>query len=95
MGSGGLLSLLAHSIIKPEGNDFFGSDQDELAHPAHHVVLEITPWDHGSELSSAMMTPQTTVVADLTRRGDLLSLKPRDAVGDCHARRRPTVREAQ
>jgi hypothetical protein len=36
-----------------------------------------------------------TVVADLTRSEDLLSLKPGYAVGDCHARRLPSVHEAQ
>ena len=32
------------------------------------------------------MIPQMNVVADLTRSEDWLSLKPGDAVGDCHAR---------
>ena len=41
------------------------------------------------------MIPQMTVVADLTRSEDELSLKPGYAVGDCHARRLPSVREAQ
>ena len=41
------------------------------------------------------MIPQMAVVADLTRDEDWLSLKPGDAVGDCHARRLPSVREAQ
>jgi hypothetical protein len=49
----------------------------------------------GSELSSSMMIPQMTVVADLTRSEDWLSLKPGYAVGDCHARRLPSVHEAQ
>ena len=35
-----------------------GSDQDELLWPAHFTVLEITPRDQGSELSSAMMIPR-------------------------------------
>ena len=63
---------------------FFGSDQDELA---YFTVLEVTPRDQGSELSSATMIPQMTVVADLTRSEEELSLKPGYAVGDCHARR--------
>ena len=41
------------------------------------------------------MIPQRTVVADLTRSEDELSLKPGYAVGDCHARRLPSVHEAQ
>ena len=41
------------------------------------------------------MIPQMTVVVDLTRGEDELSLKPGYAVGDCHARRLPSVREAQ
>ena len=41
------------------------------------------------------MVPQMTVVADLTPSEDLLSLKPGYAVGDCHARRLPSVHEAQ
>ena len=53
---------------------FFGSDQDELAQPAHFTVLEVTPRDQGSELSSATMIPQMTMVADLTRSEDELSL---------------------
>ena len=39
------------------------------------------------------MIPQMTVVADLTRSEGELSLKPGYAVGDCHARRLPSVRE--
>ena len=35
------------------------------------------------------------VVADLTRGEDSLSLNPGYAVGDCHARRRPNVHEAE
>ena len=41
------------------------------------------------------MIPQVTVVADLTRSEDLLSLKPGYAVGDCHTCRLPSVHEAQ
>jgi hypothetical protein len=41
------------------------------------------------------MIPQMTVVADLKRGEDYMSLKPGYAVGDCHARRLPSVREAQ
>ena len=74
---------------------FFGSDQDELAYPAHCMALEITPRNQGSERSSATMIPQMAAVADLTRNEDWLSLKPGDAVGDCHTRRLPSVREAQ
>jgi hypothetical protein len=40
------------------------------------MVLKTTPWDQGSELSSASMIPQMTVVADLMRSGDDLTLKP-------------------
>ena len=35
----------------------FGPDQDELAHPAHHMVLETTSWNQGSELSNSAMIP--------------------------------------
>ena len=40
--------------------DFFvlGSDQDELASPAHFTILEITSRNQDSELSSATMIPQ-------------------------------------
>jgi hypothetical protein len=41
------------------------------------------------------MIPQMTVVADLTRSEDLLSLKPGYAVGDCHTRGLPSVHEAR
>ena len=58
------------------------------------LASQVTPWNQGSELSSATRIPQMTVVADLTRSEDELSLKPGDAVGDCHARRLPSVREA-
>ena len=51
---------------------FFVSDQDEPAQPAHFTVLEVTPRDQGSELSSATMILQMTVVADLTRSEDEL-----------------------
>jgi hypothetical protein len=44
----------------------FGPDQDELAYPAHHMALETTPRNHGSELSSSTMIQQMAVVADLT-----------------------------
>ena len=54
----------------------------------------VTPRDQGSELSSATMIPQMTVLADLTRSEDW-SLKPGYAVGDCHARWLPSVHEAQ
>ena len=74
---------------------FFGADQGELAQPAHFTALRVTPRNQGSELSSATMIPQMTVVADLTSSEDLLSLKPGYAVGDCHARRLPGVHEAQ
>ena len=59
------------------------------------TVLEVTPWDQGSELSSATVIPQMTVIADLTRSEDWLSLKPGCAVGDCHARRLPSGHEAE
>ena len=42
-----------------------GADQDELAWPAHCMVLETSSGNQGSELSSSMMIPQMTVVADL------------------------------
>ena len=70
---------------------FFGPERDELAYPVHHMVLETTSRDQGSELSSAAMIPHMTVVADLTRHEDWLSLKPGYAVGDCHARGLPSV----
>ena len=38
-------------------------------YPAHHMVLETTSRNQGSELSGAAMIPQMTVVADLTRSG--------------------------
>ena len=57
----------------------FGVPDDELAYPAHHVVLKTTP----PELSSATMIPLMTVVADLTGGEDWLSPKPGHAVGDC------------
>ena len=41
---------------------FFCQDQDELAYPAPHTVLETTSWDQGSGLSSATMIRQMTVV---------------------------------
>ena len=37
---------------------FFGSDQDELASPAHFTVLQTTSRNQGSELPSATMIPQ-------------------------------------
>ena len=43
---------------------FLGPDQDELAYPAHHMVLE-TASRIQAELSSGTMIPQMTVVADL------------------------------
>ena len=49
---------------------FFGSDQDELAYPVHHMVLETTSRNRGSEPSGATMIPHLTVVADLTRNED-------------------------
>ena len=49
---------------------FFFGDQDELAKPARVTVLEETPRNQGSELSSAAMIPQMTVVVDLTRSED-------------------------
>ena len=39
--------------------------------------------------------PTVAVVADLTRSEDWQSLKPGHAVGDCHARRLPSVHQAQ
>ena len=48
----------------------FGPDQDELAYPAHHMVLETASRNQGSELSGATMIPQMTVVTDLTRSED-------------------------
>ena len=38
----------------------FGPDQDELAYPAHHMVLETTSRNQDSELSSSTMIPQMT-----------------------------------
>ena len=51
---------------------FVGPDQDELVSPAHHMVVETTSRDQGSELSSSTMIPQMTVVADVTRSEDWL-----------------------
>ena len=45
---------------------FFGLDQGELVYPVHHMVLETTSWNQGSEPSGATMIPKMTVVADLT-----------------------------
>ena len=59
------------------------------------TVQATPPGNQGSGLSSATMIPQMTVVVDLTRSGDLLSLKPGYAVGDCHARKLPSVHKAQ
>ena len=49
------------------------------------MVPETTSRRQGSELSNAMMIPQMTLVVDLTRSEDSLSVKPGYA-GDCHAR---------
>ena len=46
------------------------TDQGELAYPVHHMVLETTSRNQGSELSGATMTPQMTAAAALTRSGD-------------------------
>ena len=54
----------------------FDLDQDELAYPAHHMVFETTSRNQGSELSGSTMSPQMTVVADLTCSEYQLSLKP-------------------
>ena len=63
---------------------FGGAEQDELASRAHCVVLEMTSRDPGSRVPSSMMISQTTAVADLTRGGDELSLRPAcDAAGLC------------
>ena len=43
---------------------FFGPDQDELADPVHHMVLETTSRNQVSELSGATMIPPMTVVGD-------------------------------
>ena len=61
----------------------------------YQLVHETTSRDQGSELSSSMTIPQMTVVAGLTRCEDQLCLKPGYAVGDCHARRLPSVHDAQ
>ena len=53
------------------------------------MALWIMSQNQGSELSSSMMIPQMTVVADLTRSEDELSLTADYAVGKCHARRLP------
>ena len=39
-----------------------GPDEDELAYPAHQVVLKTTPRNQGSELSSSTMILEMTVV---------------------------------
>ena len=75
---------------------FYGPDQDELAWPAPCMVLETTSRNQSSELSSSTMIPQMTVVANLTRSEDSLSLKPGSAVEDyCQAHRPPSVHQAQ
>ena len=56
-------------------------------------LTETTSRNQGSELSGATMIPQMAVAADLTRSE--LSLKPGNAVGDCHARRLPSAHDAQ
>ena len=43
----------------------FCPDQGELAYPVHHMVLETTSQNQGSELSGSTMIPPMTVVADL------------------------------
>ena len=89
-------NLTSPHLTSPDGYSFFfGPDQDGLAYPAHHMVLETTSRNQGSELSSSTMIPQMTVVADLTHSKDKPSLKPGYAVGDCHACRPPSVHEAQ
>ena len=60
-----------------------GANQDELTQPAHCRVLEMTSLDQSSELSSSMMIPQMTVIADLTCSE--LSLIPDHPVGNCQA----------
>ena len=64
---------------------FLGA-RPKLAQPAPRLVLGMTSWDRGSELSRSVMIPQVTVVAHLTRREDERSLKPDHAAGNCHAR---------
>ena len=51
---------------------FFGGVQTKMSSrgPRTSRLLEVTPRDQGSELSSATMIPQMTVVADLTRSED-------------------------
>ena len=46
------------------------------------IVLQRTSRNQGSELSSATMIPQMTVVAGLTHSKEELSMKPAYAVGD-------------
>ena len=48
-------------------------------------LLEITSRDQVSELSSATMVIQMTVVADLIRSEDELSLLPNYTAGNCPA----------
>ena len=62
---------------------FFCPDQGELAYPVHHMVLETTFGNQGSELSSATIIPHMTLVAGLTRSEDKLSLKPDGVYGFC------------
>uniref|UniRef100_A0A6T1YZR1 Uncharacterized protein n=1 Tax=Eutreptiella gymnastica TaxID=73025 RepID=A0A6T1YZR1_9EUGL len=47
-------------------HSFFLSRPRWLAYLVHHMALETTSWDGGSELSGAAMIPQMPVVADLT-----------------------------
>ena len=58
--------IVIADVVSTAGFFFWVQTKGELAHPVHHVVLETTSRNQGSELSSSMI-PQKTVVADLAR----------------------------
>ena len=58
--------VVIHPVPSPFICFFFGPDQDALAYPAHHLVLETTSQNQGSALEfSSMIIPQMTAVAVL------------------------------
>ena len=52
-------------------------------------------WESRFRAAQCCDDPTVAVVGDLTCSEDWLSLKPDYAVGDCNARRLPSVHEAQ
>jgi hypothetical protein len=56
------LPLVPDAFVRISKNRFFfGPDQGELAYPAHHMVLETTSRNQGSELSGAAMIAEMDV----------------------------------